>query len=184
MHTAVALICLLATACSFAPRPDRMRPDPVPGDLPDARIAVGDVTGGRSSSFWTGPHLDARTFAVALATALRNAGLSGAACRYRIDAHIEDEDFSGGVIASPDSGVGLTVRYVVTERANGVPVWQETMRSGSWIRQHEVFVGVERARRAIEIAAERNLHQMLSRLIPVLAQRAGDAPAGTTASRR
>ncbi len=172
MRAAGILVCLVVAGCSFSPRVERMRPDTGPRGVASAspRVAVGRVTGGRESSFFTGPHLDAPTLAAALEDALRGADLWRSDARLRLDAEILGERPSGGSIASPDMGVELTVRYTLQEGAAGAPVWQETVGSGGWVRQSEVFVGVERMRRAIEAAARQNLDAVLARLRPVLAR--------------
>jgi hypothetical protein len=169
LRTLVTLACVAIAGCAFAPRAERMRPQAL-GAAWDStvRIDVGSVTGGGTSSFWTTPHLDAAAFRTALEDTLRTAGLRSPDTRHRIDARIEREQLTGSAIASRDTGADLAIRYVVIDRRDGTAVWNELVDSTGWVRQAEVFVGVEHARRAIEVAARANLRTLLERLVRTL----------------
>ena len=135
-------------------------------------VEVGTVEGGRASTFWTVPHLGDEALREALEDALRARGAWAADGRYRIDAHIARESLYGGSIPNPDSGAELGIDYTVTDRQDSTWVWRTSVQSVHWVRQAEVFVGLERARRAIEGAAAKNLADMLDRLLPELDRRA------------
>ena len=145
------------------------------GDLAAQRVADVSVRGGRASTFWTTPHLSDDAYRAAVERALHNADALQPDGRYHLDAEIMEEHQSGGSLYDPDIGVTLRVRYTLTDRQNEAVVWQDTIETGGFIRGSEVFVGLERARRAIEQAASLNLDKMVLRVLTVLKKRAAGA---------
>jgi len=139
-------------------------------------VQIGAVDGGRASTFWTLPHLGNEALRDALEDALRARGAWQPDGRYQVDARIVRESLYGGSAGNPDCGAELVILYTATDRRDATWSWRTDVQSIHWVRQADVFVGLERMRQAIEGATAKNLADLLRRLLPELAaRRVGDA---------
>jgi len=172
----VVIVALLATGCTFAPRPGAMVPSPeripraVAGDRYAGRVRIDGVDGGAESSPCSGPNVSNNQFRTALEGALRESGYlstdstrGSAALRIRI-VSLENPGF--GFTYS----VGSVVHYSVIDSAGAVLLDTDVLaRAQKSFR--DAFVGAQRRRLANEASIRANIEAFLLQLRAALERR-------------
>ena len=160
---------VMAAGCAHPPRVQEMVPRD-PGALVGAgQLAVSEVTGGRETHSWDLPHLSDAEFHEALVTTLRQRGLLDQSATRRLRARIVSERSGNHPWANT---ILLRVFYESDDPADPVWHWTATIESEASLNVTQVYDGRERLRRMLELAARRNIADLLSRLGPELVRRA------------
>lgn len=163
LPTLLASTAVLLSACAAGARPEAMTPAPtLPAGCPayTASIAIRETTGGQETNPLGTPKISNADFTAALASALGGLGLTGGT-RYRLSAEITELDQPA---FSHNTTVGLTVRYVLTDTATLLPVFDRLITSSFTVKHSVSSQGSKRAHLANEGAARSNIENVLQAL--------------------
>lgn len=124
-------------------------------------INVAPAEGGKDTNpMWTS-QVDSKSFGEALLASLTAQGLASDQGRYVLKPTLKK-------LQQPLFGMDMTVkadvRYVLSERASGKSVMDETISSSHTATVSDAFVGVERLKLANEGAIRKNIDMLIERL--------------------
>ena len=165
---AIVALALVLADCARGARPDAMTVEAAPGTAVPARsplryaVAVGAVAGGgKSHPLWRSEVAD-DDFRRALEQSLSLRQMLAGTPRYVLAAEVVALEHP---LIEVQATVTATVRYRLSQGAQGAAVWQQTLTTAADATLGEALSGPERLRLATERAMHENIKLMLGLVI-------------------